>query len=261
MRSVDWEEESKRFDEASDYYDIYRPGYPDELIRLIERKACLHPQSRIIEIGAGSGKASEMLLNKGYQLTCIEPGARLAQVGMTKHRGKRLEYIITRFEHWTEPKDYYDLAFSAQAFHWVLKPIGYQKCANTLKSKGYLALFWNMYLDEGGFVYKELVSICKQYGVVPFQSLEDIESRIEQVKSELSTNGYFEAPSIARFPWSQLYNVEQFIGFLRTGNGYLALAEIDRANLNHAVAGALSKSGEQVAMKFICTLFLTRKLN
>lgn len=123
MKSMNWEEESKRFNAAADYYDIYRPSYPSELINLIEKNAKLSPQSKLLEIGAGSGKASELFLNRGYELLCIEPGPQLAELGTKKHSDKKVEFVVARFENWAEPSNYFDLAFSAQAFHWVPQPL------------------------------------------------------------------------------------------------------------------------------------------
>lgn len=194
MGSVNWEEESKRFNEAAEYYDMYRPSYPSELINTIELNTNLSQQSKLLEIGAGSGKATELFLNRGYEVLCIEPGTRLAEIGMKKHKDKNVEFVVTRFEHWEERHNYFDLVFSAQAFHWVPKPLGYEKSASTLKSDGYLAIFWNMYLGEGDSIYKELVSVCNQYGVVPFQDSYGIEIRINNIANEISSSGLFQTP-------------------------------------------------------------------
>ncbi len=52
-------------------------------------------------------------------------------------------YIVCPFEEASLPADYYDLAFSAQSFHWIDPEIGYGKVHSSLKSGGYLALFSN----------------------------------------------------------------------------------------------------------------------
>lgn len=259
MKTIDWEEESKRFNTAADYYDIYRPSYPSDLIDCIEMNTNLQPQSKILEIGAGSGKASELFLNRGYELLCIEPGPQLAEMGMNKHKDKKVEFIVTRFEQWDEPHNYYDLVFSAQAFHWVPKPVGYEKCANTLKPDGQLALFWNMYLGGSDVIDKELISICNHYRVLPFQDRNEIEQRIHRVSAEISDCGHFQSPSIYRFPWSQQYDIENFIGFLKTGNGFLALSESDQSYLEKELIKIISKNGGYITLTFISTLFLSQK--
>lgn len=257
---MDWVAESKRFDEAAEYYDHYRPSYPDELVECIESKAGLEPSSKILEIGAGSGKASELFLNKGYELLCIEPGAQLAEVGRRKHRDKKLEYLVTRFEHWDEPEDHFDLIFSATAYHWVPQPIGYEKCASTLKADGNLALFWNMYFGEGDPLYQELVSLCNQYGLVYFQNGKDMEIRIHTIAKEMTDSGYFRNPEIIRYPWKQTYNTENFIGFIKTGNGFLGKSDKEKLEIEAEIITLLDKMGGSVEIEFVSTLFISQKI-
>jgi len=46
------------FNQMADYYDKFRPSYPQEIIDAIVKKAGLNVESSILEIGAGSGKAT-----------------------------------------------------------------------------------------------------------------------------------------------------------------------------------------------------------
>jgi ubiquinone/menaquinone biosynthesis C-methylase UbiE len=48
------------FDEDAELYDRARPGYPTELIDDLFSLADLSPDSRILEIGAGTGKISRI---------------------------------------------------------------------------------------------------------------------------------------------------------------------------------------------------------
>lgn len=259
MAEVNWEEESKRFNATADYYDIYRPSYPAALIDCLEENTKLGMESAILEIGAGSGKASELFFDRGYELVCIEPGPQLAEMGRIKHKDKKATFIISRFEQWDEPRHTFDLVFSAQAFHWVPQPIGYEKCANTLRPEGYLALFWNMYLSDAELKNNELILLCTQYGVFPFQDAKQIEARKNIIAEEMVGSGYFKSPSIHSYPWNQQYNTDQFIGFLRTGNGFLALPERDQEDLIHKVIRILSISGGLVTLEFISVLFISQK--
>jgi SAM-dependent methyltransferase len=259
MNIINWEEESRRFNEAADYYDVYRPGYPSEVVSLLEEKVRLRAASKILEVGAGSGKASELFLNRGYELLCIEPGPQLAELGLRKHEGKRVEFVVTRYEEWNEPEGYFDLIFSAQAFHWVPKPIGYEKSATALKADGQLALFWNMYLYDKDTVYVELMDFCKVNYLVPFQNHNEIEHRILEINSEISDSGYFRNPTVYQFPWTKSYNTEEFVGFLRTGNGFLSLSQFEQERVVNEVTTILTKHDNQIEVKYLTTLFLTNK--
>lgn len=136
-----WIEQSKTFDEAAKYYDKYRPSYPSELITTLIAKNKLTSGSKILEIGAGSGKATELFVDKGLSVTCIEPGEDLVAEGKRKFKNKNVKYYTTRFENWNGEKEYYDFVMSAQAFHWVPQPLGYKKCANILKPGKRIGIF------------------------------------------------------------------------------------------------------------------------
>ncbi len=156
QKKFNWEEESKRFDQASEYYDTFRPSYPTQLIDCIIEKTAIPFNAKILEIGSGSGKATELFVKRGFELLCIEPGERLVAVGQKKFKDSKVKFVTTRFENWEPIPEYFELAFSAQAFHWVPKPVGFEKCAQALKSNCYLALFWNMYLYTPGEINDRL---------------------------------------------------------------------------------------------------------
>ena len=151
---MDYKKESEMFNQAADYYDRYRPSYPSEIIDMLTKETGIEAGSRLIEIGAGSGKATELFVNRGYQILCIDPGEDLVRIGNERIQEEGIHFECGRFEEYELPSEYYDVIFSAQAFHWVPQPIGYQKCAFTLKQDAYLALFWNMrFSKDTGLVF------------------------------------------------------------------------------------------------------------
>lgn len=259
--SVNWKEESKRFDEAADYYDRFRPSYPEEMVNCIIDKTGIKDNSKILEIGAGSGKATELFVKKGFEMHCIEPGANLAEAGAAKFNyTDKVKYNISRFEEWDEMSKYFDLAISAQAFHWVPQPIGFEKCAKTLKANKYLALFWNMYLTNSQPVDDELAKLSEEYGgLLILDSKEACEKRIKSNIEGIKASGYFKEPEVYRFPWSQQYNAEEYIGFLRTGNGYLSLDEQDREIVDKKVTDIINRNGGSIVRPYLCVLYLAQK--
>jgi hypothetical protein len=64
-----------RFTNRAGYYARHRPGYPDEVIRILEQQGIWTPRSIIADIGAGTGISSELFLRHGNQVWAIEPNA------------------------------------------------------------------------------------------------------------------------------------------------------------------------------------------
>jgi 16S rRNA A1518/A1519 N6-dimethyltransferase RsmA/KsgA/DIM1 with predicted DNA glycosylase/AP lyase activity len=67
------------FGEAADAYDAARPGFPEALVDDVIEYARLDG-APVLEVGAGTGKASVPYARRGLELTCLEPDARMAAV-------------------------------------------------------------------------------------------------------------------------------------------------------------------------------------
>jgi protein-L-isoaspartate O-methyltransferase len=68
------------FDEVADLYDRARPGYPPALVADLAQLAALGPDSRVLEIGCGTGQLTAALAALGSTLVAVELGPRLAEV-------------------------------------------------------------------------------------------------------------------------------------------------------------------------------------
>lgn len=68
------------FNEDAELYDRARPGYPPSLIRDLGQLAGIGPDSRVVEIGPGTGQATAALTALGASVTAVELGAALAAV-------------------------------------------------------------------------------------------------------------------------------------------------------------------------------------
>src|SRR5947209_1175986 len=66
---------SEGFGRAAPAYERGRPGYPQEAIDWMVTALGVGPGSRVIDLGAGSGKFSRMLAPTGARIIAIEPVA------------------------------------------------------------------------------------------------------------------------------------------------------------------------------------------
>ena len=67
------------FGEVAALYDDIRPGYPDELL---EALTAFHGgvPAPVADLGAGTGKATELLLRLGSPVIAVEPDPRMAEI-------------------------------------------------------------------------------------------------------------------------------------------------------------------------------------
>jgi len=110
-------------------YDKYRPAYPKKLFRDIVNYSNISQDCRILEIGCGTGQATQGFLELGYNnITCVELGSNLANITREKFKNEEnVRAYNSPFEDWDGNPSNYDLAISGTAFHFINPKVGYPK--------------------------------------------------------------------------------------------------------------------------------------
>ncbi len=260
--SVDWKKDSRSFNRVAELYEASRPGYPAELVDFIVTAAHLAPQAGLLEIGAGTGLATEAFARRGYSITCLEPGENLAAVARRKLRQyPGVRFALTTFEEWPVQEQAFELAYSAQAFHWVDPQVGYARAAQALRPGGHLALFWNMYPDPTGPLFEQIDQVYREHTpeLVDGKSMpyRDV---IQQRQESLAQSGWFQPPAVRRFPWSQVYTTAQYLNLLNTYSDHLRLEEESRRRLFAGIAAVIDRHGGQIEKPYLAVVYLAQKL-
>ena len=258
---MDWIKESEMFNHASDYYDKLRPSYPKEIIDLLISETGIKAKSKLLEIGAGSGKATELLTGKGFEILCIDHGEDLVKIGNNRFSDNKIRFKTVKFEECNLPRQYYDLVFSAQAFHWIPQPIGYEKCAYTLKRKKFLALFWNMYITYDNALDNELLNLSRKHGgFADFLSESECENRINSICSSIEGSKLFSKPKVFRKLWKQNYTANEYFGFVLTGNSFLKKNAEEKKFAHKDLITLADKYDGLIERPYLCVLYLSEKL-
>jgi SAM-dependent methyltransferase len=132
---------SLSFGGVAEVYDRARPGYPEDAVRWL-----IGPTpGRVLELGAGTGKLSAVMLGLGHQVVAAEPSLpmlRYLEVAAPKaHRLQGGAEAIGL------SSSSVDAVIAAQAFHWFDPAKALPEIARVLRPGGILALVWN-YRDE-----------------------------------------------------------------------------------------------------------------
>ncbi|MBU2671032.1 methyltransferase domain-containing protein [Actinoplanes bogorensis] len=128
------------FGEVAALYDEVRPGYPDGVREMILDYA--GSPASIVELGAGTGKGTEVLVGLGKPLTALEPDPRMAAVLRAKFPQITIE--TTTFEAWT-PYGETGLISCASAWHWMDAATRNRRAFDLLAPGGVMTIFQHKY--------------------------------------------------------------------------------------------------------------------
>ena len=132
----------KIFDTIPDKFDQYRPRYCDDLFVDLIEYAKLVPGKTALEVGPGTGQATEPILKTGCSYLAIELGENFTEfMANNFRRYANFQIVNADFETYDFGNERFDLVFSAAAFHWIPENIGYPKAFDILKSGGTFAMF------------------------------------------------------------------------------------------------------------------------
>lgn len=244
-------------------YETARPTYPMELKERIAEFSGIQPGADVLEVGAGTGQATELFLGGGYSLDLLEVSGE--QVRFLKEKyGAHPKVAVKQgyFEEYEADKQY-DLICSATAFHWVKSEIGYPKAWKMLKEGGTLAVFWHMSSvtkHEGG-VFDGLNAIRRKY--LPDAGDGFDEAGVEQVRkkriAQIRSGGCFGMPEMHEFTWTDEYDANRYAALINTYSDTQLMDEAPRKAYLHEIRTHILTCGGKVEMPQKVMLYLVRK--
>ncbi len=253
---------SKVFNDTAELYDQVRPGYPDELVEAVIRMSGIPEGGDILEIGCGTGQATRSFAKRGYQMTCLEAGDRLAELAAVNFKGNAgVRVVKAHFEEWPLPAQGFDLVLAATSFHHLEPGIRFEKCAQALKPGGGLAIFFNA-PGEGDPSFR--AGLDSAYRAHAAELASDFKSATLEKRADPSSLNQeagpcFEPFQVRRFPWQAAYGTEDYLGLLNTYSDHAMLDEKRRQGLHAAIRKVCEDRGGRVPVAYVAVLFIAKR--
>jgi SAM-dependent methyltransferase len=130
------------FGDVADMYDDVRPGYPAELATAILDHHRGTPAS-VVEVGAGTGKGTDVVVRLGAPVTCVEPDPRMSAV--LQARFPQVTVVNSTFEQWSPTASGVSVVACAMAWHWLDEATRNRRVHDVLAPGGTLAAFTHRY--------------------------------------------------------------------------------------------------------------------
>ncbi len=140
---------TQRFSKTVENYIRFRPAYPAALLSFIQEELGINAHSSIADIGSGTGKLTNLLLQNNGPVYAVEPNEpmrKAAEVALGKN--KNFKSINGTAEATQLANNSVDLISVAQAFHWF-DPAPTRKEFLRIAKKGTpVLLIWNKRKDD-----------------------------------------------------------------------------------------------------------------
>jgi ubiquinone/menaquinone biosynthesis C-methylase UbiE len=255
--------EASSFNKIASVYDEVRPGYPEEVYSTISQYVNYNKYSKLLEIGAGQGIATEEIYKKWQSsITAIEPGIHLYNMMDKKFKDiSQINIINTTFEEFNTNTQY-DGIFSATAFHWIDSKVKYKNAHDLLKDNSFIFLYWNNYGISNGELENQIRQIYTKYGFPKSKATSDEirNDKIEKRKNEIIQSGLFSLIEHKVINTSKRYDVKSYIKLLQTfpDHSKEKIPSID--NMFKDIEDIILAKNDYIDVKVVVNLEIAKKI-
>ena len=129
------------FQQGAEAYEASRPSYPPDAVAHILEVTGLGPGRRVLDLAAGTGKLTRLLVPSGADVVAVEPVAAMRET-LTRALPD-VEALDGTAEAIPLGDASVDAVTVAQAFHWFDAAPALAEMARVLRPGGTLVLVWN----------------------------------------------------------------------------------------------------------------------
>ncbi|MGI5959689.1 MAG: class I SAM-dependent methyltransferase [Massiliimalia sp.] len=156
----------KIFDTIPEQFDAYRPRYCPELFSYLISQVPITPDKSVLEIGPGTGQATDPILQTGCDYHAIELGEHLAAVMERKYsQYSNFHLIQDDFITHDFGEKTFDFIYSAATIQWIPEEVAFSKTFALLKPGGILAMMFTLsdYKTPNPQLYQKIQDVYSQY--------------------------------------------------------------------------------------------------
>ncbi len=245
----------KVFDTIPELFDKWRVRYSQELFDYIISETQLDKTKRCLEIGPGTGQATDFALKTGCDYCAIELGEHLTEYMTEKYKKYWNFHIVnTDFEKHAFEANTYDLVYSASAIQWITEEIAFSKCYEMLKKGGYLAMF----LTKGDYkstnidLYQDIQKVYDAYFVTdaPYK---------QKFHYTNATEYGFESIERKEFYGTRVFTADEYVEYIGTHSDHIMIKQEYKEQFYNGIYEAIMKHGGKIEFKDTFVLYLCKK--
>ena len=244
------------FDTIPEQFDRYRPRYCAALFADLIAFARVGPGKSVLELGPGTGQATDPILDTGCDYHAIELGEHLCEM-MRRKYGRRSNFAIVNDDFVTHDfgDERFDMIYSAATIQWIPETVAFSRTFDLLKPGGTLAMLLTVsdYRTPNEALYRQIQQV---YG-------ECFKPQIPYPHGGFS---YDSAPDYGyadfqrrEYRGTRVFNAEEYVGFCGTHCDHIVVPEPYRRRLFDGLRDAVLAAGDRIVFQDTYVLYLARK--
>lgn len=255
------------FDVFANNYHSVRPGYPAPLFGDIRDQCGIDVNSRMLEIGTGSGIATVELAKLGCHIVAIEPGAHLAAIAREQTKEfKNVEVHEGTFENF-QSADKFDAILAFTAFHWLSEGNKFQQVFDLLNTSGSLVLVWNSFFQSDSPATADVNKVYLESlpDIYPEESEitdvnEGVLSKLNRREQEVVANPLFCPIFLRKYLTTYNYDDQTYPKLLNTFPKIVEVEEEKRLRFLKRIAEIIKRHGK-ISVPILTTLIVCQRRN
>jgi SAM-dependent methyltransferase len=209
------------FGAAAAAYDRFRPSYPVEAVQWAVGGP---PPRRVVDLGAGTGILTRVLLGAGYEAVPVEPDPGMRAQLAASTQG------VTALAGFAEavplPDASADAVVAGQAYHWFDRERAHPEIARLLRPGGYFGAIWNHRDDNEPWV-AELTRVTHDYPVS--------RGNVDPDPAPELGDSHFAPVERAEFTHRTVHTPDSLLAMVATRSYYLTASPRERAEIDAGV--------------------------
>jgi len=243
------------FDRVPEQFDKWRPRYCDELFVDLVEYAQLDSDKTVLEIGPGTGQATEPVLRTGCSYLAIELSDIFTDLMQSKYRSyNNFQIVNADFEKHVFGNGQFDLVYSAAAFQWIPQDIGYRKVYNLIKSGGAFAMMFirTDYKTSNEALFAKIQSVYDKHfrPDAEYKCHLDYEARDEYGFVDLECRQYNK---------NRVLDADDYVSLIGTHSDHISIPEPHKSMFLEGVREAIIEFGDSITLNDTIVLYLARK--
>jgi SAM-dependent methyltransferase len=233
-------------------YEKGRPSYPPEAVTSIVDELGLAPGTTVVDLGAGTGKFTRLLLPSGARVVAVEPVASMREQFAVAV--PEVEVVDGTAEAVPLGDGEADAVVVAQAAHWFDLDVALAEIARVLRPGGGLALLWNE-RDASEPWVADLVEAIRWRT----RSIPRYEEQERDWPAEVGATGRFTPLEIRRFPYDHPMDEDSLVTRELSTSYIASLPEDEKAEYAERVRGVVAGFPPTFAMPYRTVVYTCRR--